>query len=169
MAPPSLDLKEARFSNLSNAFSTAASPLRNSFSLSCRSPITPSHPSSGRPKTSYSNHGSFLKVPTPYSPNFRLGPLRGTDPYDRNYDGDDDDDDSTAVLEHTPTDETWFLPHSPGLPPCQPPSADDGKLGVLSAISIIIGKTMGVGAYSVPSAILTGVGSVGMTREFYQS
>lgn len=41
--------------------------------------------------------------------------------------------------------------------------AEDGKLGVLSAISIIVGKTMGVGAYTVPSAIFTGLGSVGMT------
>ncbi|KAF3765020.1 hypothetical protein M406DRAFT_14181, partial [Cryphonectria parasitica EP155] len=40
---------------------------------------------------------------------------------------------------------------------------DDGKLGVLSAINIIVGKTMGVGAYSIPSAIFSGVGSVGMT------
>lgn len=169
MAPPSLDLKEARFSDLSNAFSSAASPLRNSFSLSCRSPIAPSHTTSGRPKTSHTNHGSYLKAPTPYSPNLRLHPLRESDPYDQNYDGDDDDDDTTAVLEHTPTDETWFLPHSPGLPPRQHPSAEDGKLGVLSAISIIVGKTMGVSAYSVPSAIIAGVGSVGMTREFCQN
>ncbi|CAK7237798.1 hypothetical protein SEUCBS140593_010132 [Sporothrix eucalyptigena] len=37
-----------------------------------------------------------------------------------------------------------------------------GKLGVISAINIIVGKTIGVGAYSVPSAIFEGVGSVGM-------
>lgn len=162
MTPPSLDLKEARFSSLSNAFSTAASPMRNSFSLSCRSPITPSH--SGRPTTAHSRRGSFLKAPTPYSPNLRSGISRGgDDPYDSDYSGDEDDDDETATLEDTSTGDTWFIPHSPGLPPRPPPSADDGKLGVLSAISIIVGKTMGVGAYSVPSAIISGVGSVGMT------
>lgn len=56
------------------------------------------------------------------------------------------------------------MPRSPGLPPQRySRPGDDGKLGVLSAINIIVGKTMGVGAYSVPSAIFTGVGSVGMT------
>lgn len=163
MTPPTLDLKDARFNSLSNAFSTAASPMRNSFNLSCRSPITPSH--SGRPTTSSSRHGSFLKAPAPYSPTSRLDiSSRGDHPHDPNYDGDEeDDDDETATLQNTPTDDTWFLPHSPGLPPHPPPSADDGKLGVLSAISIVVGKTMGVGAYSVPSAIISGVGSVGMT------
>lgn len=159
MAPPSLDLKEARFSSLSSAFSTAASPLRNSFSLSCRSPITPSH--NDRTISAPSRHGSFLKAPTPYPPILRLGISSGGDSYDNNYDGDDDDD--TSTLEDTPTDSAWFIPHSPGLPPRELPSTDDGKLGVLSAISIIVGKTMGVGAYSVPSAIIAGVGSVGMT------
>lgn len=160
MAPPRLDLKEARFNDLSSAFSTATTPLRNSFSLSCRSPLTPSQ--SGRFTTTPSRHGVFLQAPTPYSPNLRSVTLRGSDSYDRHYDGDDDDDD-TSTLEVSPTDDAWLLPHSPGLPPRQLPSADDGKLGVLSAISIIVGKTMGVGAYSVPSAIITGVGSVGMT------
>ncbi|KAH8758912.1 amino acid permease-domain-containing protein [Diaporthe sp. PMI_573] len=74
------------------------------------------------------------------------------------YEKDDDD-----VSIDSPTDQTWFLPHSPGLPPQQVLAQDEGKLGVLSAINIIVGKTMGVGAYTVPSAIFSGVGSVGMT------
>lgn len=70
----------------------------------------------------------------------------------------------SGTEEDSPTDSTWFLPHSPGLPPAASlRPGDDGKLGVLSAINIIVGKTMGVGAYSVPSAIFCGVGSVGMT------
>lgn len=75
-----------------------------------------------------------------------------------------DYDSEETIEEDSPTDSTWFLPHSPGLPP-QPPigPGEDGKLGVLSAVNIIVGKTMGVGAYSVPSAIFSGVGSVGMT------
>lgn len=166
MAPPSLDLREARFKDLSSAFSTAASPLRNSFSLSCRSPITPSH--SGRPANAPSRYGFLLQAPTPDAPNLRLGTSREKHPYKHHYEnGDDDDNDNdyyaATTLENTPTEDTWFLPHSPGLPPRQLPSTDDGKLGVLSAISIIVGKTMGVGAYSVPSAIISGVGSVGMT------
>lgn len=36
-------------------------------------------------------------------------------------------------------------------------------MGVFSAINVIIGKTMGVGVYSVPSSIFVSVGSVGMT------
>jgi hypothetical protein len=74
------------------------------------------------------------------------------------YEKDDDD-----VSIDSPTDQTWFLPHSPGLPPQQVLAQDEGKLGVLSAINIIVGKTMGVGAYTVPSAIFSGVGSVGST------
>lgn len=73
-------------------------------------------------------------------------------------------DDEDTAREDSPTDSTWFLPHSPGLPPAPPLGpGEDQKLGVLSAINIIVGKTMGVGAYSVPSAIFSGVGSVGMT------
>ncbi|KIM96755.1 hypothetical protein OIDMADRAFT_131189 [Oidiodendron maius Zn] len=40
---------------------------------------------------------------------------------------------------------------------------DTTKLGIFSAINIILGKTVGVGIYSVPSSIFTGVGSVGMS------
>lgn len=73
-------------------------------------------------------------------------------------------DDENSLSEDSPTDSTWFLPRSPGLPPQDGIiHQDEGKLGVISAISLIVGKTVGVGAYSVPSAIFAGVGSVGMT------
>ncbi|KAI3391338.1 hypothetical protein diail_7510 [Diaporthe ilicicola] len=160
MAPPPLSFKNASFSTF-NAFSTAASPLRNSFTLSCRSPITPTH--GGRPASLTPRHGSYLEPPRPLSGLGAKGGLatvtgKGGCPYH-----EDDDDDESASID-SPTDQTWFLPHSPGLPPQPSPAhQDEGKLGVLSAINIIVGKTMGVGAYSVPSAIFSGVGSVGMT------
>lgn len=64
-------------------------------------------------------------------------------------------------------DRSWFLPRSPPTPGVAPPDRlphprDDTKLGVFSAVNIIVGKTIGVGAYSVPSAVFEGVGSVGM-------
>ncbi|KAH7336244.1 amino acid transporter-like protein [Rhexocercosporidium sp. MPI-PUGE-AT-0058] len=40
-------------------------------------------------------------------------------------------------------------------------SSSDGKLGTFSAINIILGKTVGVGIYSIPSSIFNSVGSVG--------
>ena len=158
MAPPPLSFKNASLSNFS-AFSTAASPLRNSFTLSCRSPITPSP--GGRQAASTPRHGSYLEPPrslTGLGAKSGLSTVTGTG--DGGYAYDEDDDESVSII--SPTDQTWFLPHSPGLPP-QPPLAqrDEGKLGVLSAINIIVGKTMGVGAYTVPSAIFSGVGSVG--------
>lgn len=103
-------------------------------------------------------HGSFLEPPrslTGPGAKSGLSTVIGNGGYAY-------DEDADSVSTDSPTDQTWFLPHSPGLPP-QPPAArvDEGKLGVLSAINIIVGKTMGVGAYTVPSAIFSGVGSVG--------
>lgn len=158
MAPPPLSFKNASFSSFS-AFSTAASPLRNSFTLSCRSPVTPTPPGGGRQQPgSTPRHGSFLEPPrsvTSLNSKSGLSTVVGNGGYEY-----DEDDESVSV--DSPTDQTWFLPHSPGLPPQTPPARlDEGKLGVLSAINIIVGKTMGVGAYTVPSAIFSGVGSVG--------
>lgn len=158
MAPPSLNLSSATFQNINNVFSSSASPLRNNFALSCRSPRTPSDAS--RPLANSRHSGSYLELPST-----RLGqnapkqsPSKLAEKESFDYDSEDTIDD------RSPTDSTWFLPHSPGLPPQQPlVPGEDGKLGVLSAINIIVGKTMGVGAYSVPSAIFSGVGSVGMT------
>jgi hypothetical protein len=80
----------------------------------------------------------------------------------RDYDTWEDDRDST-YLESSPTEWDQFLPLvSPSLSFGEGPRFD-GKLGVLSTINIIVGKTVGVGAYTLPSAIFAGVGSVGMT------
>lgn len=159
MAPPALNLSNATIFKSFNVFSSSASPLASNFAISCRSPRTTSDTS--RPLAS-SRHGSFLEPPPaqsnlatrpPPPPSSRLDDKEAFD-----YDSED------TIEEDSPTDSTWFLPHSPGLPPqLVLAPAEDGKLGVLSAVNIIVGKTMGVGAYSVPSAIFSGVGSVGMT------
>ncbi|KAJ4404469.1 hypothetical protein N0V82_010485 [Gnomoniopsis sp. IMI 355080] len=157
MAPPALNLSSATFQNL-NIFTSSASPLRNNFALSCRSPRTPS--AASRPSANNSRHaGSYLELPSTHSNhNSRNSLSRLGEKETFDYDSED------TIGESSPTDSTWFLPHSPGLPPPSPVGpGEDGKLGVLSAINIIVGKTMGVGAYSVPSAIFSGVGSVGMT------
>lgn len=44
-----------------------------------------------------------------------------------------------------------------------PPHPRQHAIGTFSAINLILGKTVGVGVYSVPSSIFAGVGSVGMT------
>ncbi|KAL2215254.1 amino acid transporter-like protein [Thermoascus aurantiacus ATCC 26904] len=51
------------------------------------------------------------------------------------------------------------------LTPCLLTSVDEDKthLGAFSVINIIIGKTVGVGVFSVPASIFVGVGSIGMS------
>jgi amino acid transporter len=63
------------------------------------------------------------------------------------------------------SEEDTFLPRSSYAitPSLLPAHHDDGKLSTFSAVNIILGKTIGVGVYSVPSSIFAGVGSVGMT------
>ena len=72
---------------------------------------------------------------------------------------------STSSGSPSPTEDDQFLPSSalaitPSLLPRQ---QDEHRLGTFSAINIILGKTIGVGVYSVPSSIFSDVGSVGMT------
>ena len=66
-------------------------------------------------------------------------------------------------------EDSRFLPRTPAL---ITPSAlhygrslntNERKLGTFSAINIILGKTIGVGIFSVPSSIFVSVGSVGMS------
>ncbi|EPE02763.1 high-affinity methionine permease [Ophiostoma piceae UAMH 11346] len=146
------------FGFINGAISTAASPLQANFNLSCRSPIRPSRTS---PEA---NRAHFLDLPKHFESVRTLDPLRAAsivDTVDTSHDDDEDGDDDSTV-----DDRCYLLPQpSPGIPslPLHHPQRDDGKLGVVSAISIIVGKTMGVGAYSVPSAIFAGVGSVGMS------
>jgi hypothetical protein len=73
------------------------------------------------------------------------------------------DEEESTIVDDSPTEWDSFLPEaSPGIPRDDVLKFDE-KLGVLSTINIIVGKTVGVGAYTVPSAIFAGVGSVGMT------
>ncbi len=173
MAPPPLTTTTpSRFSSslISGAISSAASPLQANFNLSCRSPIRPSQDAS--PRRSGHTAGS-RPSPSPYLAPPAAFPLLASRTPDAKLvregslgpDGDADYEDDVDTLsdEESPTDQTWFLPPSPGHPQGQGLRRDEGKLGVVSAISIIVGKTVGVGAYSVPSAIFDGVGSVGMT------
>lgn len=67
-----------------------------------------------------------------------------------------------------PHDEDNFLPWSalsitPSLINQPEHAAQDNHLTTFSAINLILGKTVGVGVYSVPSSIFAEVGSVGMT------
>ena len=68
--------------------------------------------------------------------------------------------------ENTPRESTTFLPQSPAVTtPFLLHDArleEPAKLGTFSAINIILGKTIGVGIFSVPSSIFSNVGSVGM-------
>jgi len=174
MTPSPLASTPSRFSSsfISGAISSAASPLQANFNLSCRSPVRPTHDAGGlssprRPET------ATRQTSSPYLEPPRAFPFLGAQPADAKViydglgrDGDygyDDDDATSASEDESPTDRTWFLPPSPGLPPAGLRREEEGKLGVISAINIIVGKTVGVGAYSVPSAIFDGVGSVGMT------
>ena len=66
----------------------------------------------------------------------------------------------------SPNENTTFLCPSPAI---ATPSLlrytdqnEPAKLGCFSAINIILGKTIGVGIFSVPSSIFSNVGSVGM-------
>jgi hypothetical protein len=173
MAPPpplsSISLSSPRrFSSsfISGALSTAASPLQSSFNLTCRSPIRPTYDADVRQNLSSS---SGAKAGTRYSTSPYLEPpsflpiSSSRNPQAKESWGGYEDETASVQSDESPTDQTWFLQPSPGLPPDLAPRRDEGKLGVISAINIIFGKTVGVGAYSVPSAIFAGVGSVGMT------
>lgn len=158
---------------LGGAISTAASPLVTTFGdISCRSPVTPRRP------TRHDAEGDVrqprrLLVNTdasrcrPYETATRLSTPtflaiathRMPSPDTPKQSGDTDIIASPAqqLLCHPLTPSILLTP--------SPPSADldATKLGVFSAINIILGKTVGVGIYSVPSSIFSGVGSVGMS------
>ena len=165
MAPPPLSSTSAprRFSSsLSGAISTAASPLQASFNLTCRSPIRPAHEVDARRITATAK-SPYLEPPSSFPLNVRT---RDSRVLWEGRDGHLDDDNgrrSTVSDDESPTDQTWFLPPPSPMDPYPASQREEGKLGVLSAINIIVGKTVGVGAYTVPSAIFAGVGSVGMT------
>ncbi|PSS21964.1 hypothetical protein M430DRAFT_65200 [Amorphotheca resinae ATCC 22711] len=146
---------------LGGAISTAASPLRNGFvEVNCRSPVTPRRiqpPSSHGPErlwninTNPPRYGAYSNLP--YLPTPRGFSLTesGKDQAGRH---DNYISSSTTLI--SPSTSSSFLPLTPSFP--APPVE---KLGTFSAINIILGKTVGVGIYSIPSSILTSVGSVG--------
>ncbi|KAL1888312.1 hypothetical protein Sste5346_009637 [Sporothrix stenoceras] len=180
------------FGFINGAISSAASPLQANFQLSCRSPIRPKHDVVGagvlepggagatdsrsrRESTPYAlslspNTGRTSALSSPFlepppqhfgpssSPSRRTWPTSPGEGSSEATAVDEDADDIDNI-----NDRSWFLPRAPPTPGLAPPHPhDDTKLGVVSAVNIIVGKTIGVGAYSVPSAVFEGVGSVGM-------
>jgi hypothetical protein len=143
--------------------SSAASPLQASFALSCRSPIRPHHGERG--KTLFLEPGGLNSLASGSRNPSPAGSQRKPDFVTTKEYGEARRETFEEEEEDEPTDRTWFLPPpTPGLSGIlgERSGTEDEKLGVMSAISIIVGKTLGVGAYSVPSAVFAGVGSVGM-------
>ncbi|KAG9233379.1 amino acid transporter-like protein [Amylocarpus encephaloides] len=142
--------------SISAAISTVASPLRNSFAdINCRSPVTPRRPwAPSRNEASSGPNGLSINTERAFS----IATLRKqnanttleSSPAQR----DDDFSSSTTLVSPTSLN---FLPHTPHFNP----SVSSGKLGTFSAINIILGKTLGVGIYSIPSSIFNSIGSVG--------
>ena len=138
---------------IGGAISTAASPLRNNF-IDCRTPVTPRRPptrhddGAGRNglhiNTAGYSSSSYLSTP-------RTFPITPKDQPRISIHHDDDTSSSTTLFSPT----VRLLPLTPHFSP------SPEKLGTFSAINIILGKTVGVGIYSIPSSILTSVGSVG--------
>lgn len=134
-----------------NISTSAASPLKSPFD--CRSPVTPRRPSrhGGNPQlknlfidTDRARYPSYLNTP------------RVSSVISASIRSDDTNSTGIEVVDHllVPRPQL-FSSHGSYIDP------DHGKLGAFSAINIIIGKTVGVGIYSVPSSIFVGVGSVG--------
>lgn len=73
---------------------------------------------------------------------------------------------SVFTSDNVSTGTTLVSPYNSAYLPITPQfnaTTTDGKLGTFSAINIILGKTVGVAIYSVPSSIFNSVGSVGMS------
>jgi amino acid transporter len=164
---------------IGGAISTAASPLRNSFvEVSFRSPVTPRRQSrslrhddgtSDRPHGLYANteqsrygaDNNSKHLATP--PTFPMAsPKSGSRTIYSLKHHVEDNISSNATL-YSPASETRFLPLTPRFNSA--PSS--GKLGTFSAINIILGKTVGVGIYSIPSSIFNSVGSVGASLSLW--
>ncbi|KAB5528837.1 amino acid transporter-like protein [Coniochaeta sp. 2T2.1] len=165
MTPPPLSSTSTprRYSSsfISGAISTAASPLQASFNITCRSPIRPSHDVDTK-RSIAASKSPYLEPPSFFPLHVRT---QGSRVVGEERDAQHDDERTSTLLDEPPTDRTWFLPPpSPGIAVRR---SDGGELGVISAINIIVGKTVGVGAYTVPSSIFAGVGSVGMTLSLW--
>jgi amino acid transporter len=150
--------------------STAASPLLSAFNeITCRTPTTPRTQFHHGENNNNISRQYFTAAPrlSPLTPRDDDGGLRRQKRIPSIH---SDEESSIDSDELRPWDERNWA-RSP-LTPCfltseasyMPDVGVDGtKLGTLSAINIIIGKTVGVGVYSVPSSIFAGVGSVGMS------
>ncbi|KAH6661906.1 amino acid transporter-like protein [Halenospora varia] len=155
---------QSRGYSIGGAISTVASPLRSTFEGSCRSPGMPrnSRRTSKREDVglvvntnqSYTafNSSTYLNTPGTFSAITPRRPHSGVYPSKHHH--DDRLSSSTTLVS---TSDSHFLPLTPHFNP----SASPGKLGTFSAINIILGKTVGVGVYSIPSSIFNSVGSVG--------
>ncbi|RDW92558.1 amino acid transporter-like protein [Coleophoma crateriformis] len=156
------------------AISTAASPLRNNFELSCRSPVTPRRPSrhDGRQNglgidTESIMHHAYSNSTYLTTPRYLTG--ASAKAYGQNDDSAADAEEghgrrssSSSITLISPTQNDHFLPQTPSASGDHPVKNPSGKLGTFSAINIILGKTVGVGIYSIPASVYVSVGSVGM-------
>ncbi|KAL1965429.1 hypothetical protein VTN77DRAFT_5685 [Rasamsonia byssochlamydoides] len=150
--------------------STAASPLLSAFNeITCRTPTTPRTPRQNEASNNNNtlrNYHPAASVLSPLTPRDDDRQKRILGRYSIHSDRVDriDSDESRSWNGHN-----WGRsPLTPCFPASEAPHVsdvdnDETKLGTLSAISIIVGKTVGVGVYSVPSSIFAGVGSVGMS------
>lgn len=145
-----------------------ASPLRNSFvEAGCRSPVTPRRPrpstrdeTTRRPNNLHVNtedarYGTYTSSTYLTTPRTlpAVSPNKRSSIYSSKRLSDDGLSSATLV---SPSQHIAFP-----LTPQFIVSSSDGKLGTFSAINIILGKTVGVGIYSIPSSIFNSVGSVG--------
>lgn len=153
---------------IGSAISTAASPLRNTFiEISCRSPVTPRR---SRPSTSASDapseRGNGLFVNTERAREYGSYTSSTYLATPRTFSIASTTKKSSKSLYplklHSGDDTSLSTAHN--VLPLTPQfnlSASNAKLGTFSAINIILGKTVGVGIYSIPSSIFNSVGSVG--------
>ncbi|TEY71752.1 hypothetical protein BOTCAL_0087g00190 [Botryotinia calthae] len=147
---------------LGDAILIASTPLRNSFEISCRSPVTPRRPYSNNKDdrsrgSSIYVESTFLQTPRSYL----LTPSgRGTIKSKESDDEDEQFDSYSSTTLVSPAESSTFIPRTP-LYNIDPSTPEAAKLGTFSTINIIVGKTVGVGIYSIPSSILQSVGSVG--------
>ncbi|KAI1343388.1 amino acid permease-domain-containing protein [Xylariaceae sp. FL0016] len=162
MVPPPLNvhtLNSPRRTSWSYTSGVIATPLRNTFELSCRSPLSPCRRSPELQRSARKPHtnATHLALPGALPSPAALSDtdtIRGRD--------------TPSSTAYSPSDQHWnLLPDTPALLLGKGAEDEEGKLGVWSAINIIVGKTLGVGAYTIPSAILAGVGSVGMSLSLW--
>ncbi|KAI0021341.1 amino acid permease-domain-containing protein [Xylariomycetidae sp. FL0641] len=172
MVPPPLELNGLVSSHsrrgsayAREAITTAASPFRHNFELNLRSPCTPCSRFTELPRSGaghshrHSSSASYLTASNAFA---SLDPVAEAPAKPEGRTSIHGYDIPSSTI-YSPSDQPWnVMPTTPALL-SEKPRDDEGKLGVMSAINIIVGKTLGVGAYTIPSSIFAGVGSVGMS------